>query len=81
MPTSEERKFLHDLSTPISTVFFLLDMVIEKLKEDTEKNQLEIKMLESAVKSMQSAKELMRLRREDIISRETLSNQEKKNAV
>ncbi len=66
----DERKFLHDLSTPISTVFFLLDMTLERLQSEHEKNIDEIKMVEGAIRSMQTAKELISKRREVLISEE-----------
>ncbi len=66
----DERKFLHDLSTPISTVFFLLDMTLERLQTDSDKNSDEIKMVEGAIRSMQIAKELITKRREILISEE-----------
>ncbi len=66
----DERKFLHDLSTPISTVFFLLDMTLERLQVEPEKNLDEIKMVEGAIRSMQTTKELISKRREVLISEE-----------
>lgn len=64
----EERKFLHDLSTPMSTVFFLLDMTLERLQTEPEKNEEEIKMIQGAVRSMQTAKDLISKRREFLIA-------------
>ena len=31
MPSSEERKFLHDLSTPLATAIIMLDSAMEEL--------------------------------------------------
>lgn len=70
MGPKDERRFLHDLSTPMSTVFFLLDMALEKLNVDPEKHSEEIKMLQGAVRSMQTARDLMQKRREILIAEE-----------
>ncbi len=64
----DERRFLHDLSTPMSTVFFLLDMTLERLQADPDKNEEEIKMIQGAVRSMQTAKDLISKRREYLIA-------------
>ncbi len=70
MGPKDERRFLHDLSTPLSTVFFLLDMALERLSSDSEKHADEIKMIEGAVRSMQTARDLMQKRREILIAEE-----------
>lgn len=64
----DERRFLHDLSTPMSTVFFLLDMTLERLQAEPETNEEEIKMIQGAVRSMQTAKDLIAKRRELLIA-------------
>lgn len=71
----DERRFLHDLSTPMSTVFFLLDMTLERLQAEPEKNEEEIKMVQGAVRSMQTAKDLISRRRELLISEEEVAGQ------
>ncbi len=71
MNVKEERKFLHDISTPISSVFFLLDMVIEKLSQDQSHNEEELKMLNTATKSMNTVKDLIQKRREILIERDS----------
>lgn len=73
--TRDERRFLHDLSTPMSTVFFLLDMTLERLHTDAQKHEEEIKMIQGAVRSMQTAKELISKRREVLIAEEESAGQ------
>lgn len=73
--TRDERRFLHDLSTPMSTVFFLLDMTLERLQAEPEKNEEEIKMIQGAVRSMQTAKDLISRRRELLISEDEVAGQ------
>ncbi len=76
MSVKEERKFLHDLATPISTVFFLLDMTIDRLAAEQEKNAEELKMLEGAVRSLRTAKELLQKRRDYLVSLEVQSDEQ-----
>jgi hypothetical protein len=52
---SEERKFLHDISSPVSTGLFLIDSIIDSLK------------LNSALQKM---KDLIKSRRDLLISRD-----------
>lgn len=71
----EERRFLHSIATPLSTVFFLLDLMNERLNEEPEKNAEQLKMVASSIKALKDARQLMQQRREEIIEEQ---NREKK---
>lgn len=65
----EERVFLHDIATPVGTVTFLVDAVLDMLKEHNDRSAEEIEQLELAQKALEQMSDLMRKRRSILIER------------
>jgi hypothetical protein len=65
---SLERKFLHDLSSPLTAIQLNLENALEMLKEGAPDGQRGCaEMISSSLGQMEKAMELMRARREVLI--------------
>ena len=60
---SGERKFLHDLSNPLTTALFLLDAMLESNRENTPVGMEKLFKVQKALKNCQ---ELVHARRESL---------------
>ena len=61
---SPERKFLHDISTPVGTALFLTDLMLETLKEE---NSAHLDQMTSIFQALTMARKMIEERRETII--------------
>jgi FtsZ-binding cell division protein ZapB len=70
MSNNEERRFLHDIASPLGTVFFLVDAAIESLKEKLNGETDEVTQLQDAYAALQQVKQMIQSRRQILIERE-----------
>ncbi len=64
---TDERKFIHDLATPLSAASLTLEAVIEELKSPECKNLELVQYLSDALKSIEKIKTLLEERRTFLI--------------
>ena len=67
---SAERKFLHDIATPLATAIFILDTLKEDLLASNGKDSPLIQMTEELEKALNKTRDLLAERREILISQE-----------
>lgn len=64
---SNERKFLHDISTPLTASYTMLEDALDRLKSSSSADHVEeTERLERALKALKSAISLIAARREEI---------------
>lgn len=64
---SNERKFIHDISTPLTASYTMLEDALDKIKSAPSQSHAdEIESLERALKALKTAIKLLAARREEI---------------
>lgn len=66
---SDEREFLHDLATPISTALFLADCVLDRLQSRSDVDQEDRAELTKIYEALEKVTQLLEKRREVLIAR------------
>jgi len=74
--TRKERRFLHDLATPLSTLSFLLNSFLERARERPGVESGAIEAMERAMGSVEKIALLLRERRETIIAGEGMTHEQ-----
>lgn len=69
MQINDERKFLHDISSPVGTALLLIDMIAEGLQEKLPSDANEIQQIAQAAESLDKLKKMIVSRREILIQR------------
>lgn len=67
---NDERKFLHDLSSPFAMVFYHLDSMIEDLNEKPNPDQKLIQQLQNIFHTLEKMKSQLDQRRQILLERE-----------
>ncbi|MBI3544122.1 MAG: hypothetical protein HY075_12700 [Deltaproteobacteria bacterium] len=62
-----ERKFIHDISSPLGVVYGMVETVLEGLKTGGGRPE-DIQKLEKALRSLNKVTDLIHTRREEIVS-------------
>lgn len=63
MSVTDEKKFLHEISNPISTVFLMVDSVLESMSNRPDANKDELEQLKKAMDSLVRINTLIQNRR------------------
>lgn len=71
----EERRFLHDIASPLSAAIFNLDILLETTRESADKANLP--QLESMQRSLEKIRVLLQDRRAILIQRSSESGSDK----
>lgn len=67
MSESNERKFLHDIANPLGTAMFVVDMLIDSMKNRPDADPNELKQTEQVYGLMQRMKKMIEERRAELI--------------
>ena len=66
-PVSDERKFIHDISTPLSVAFGMIETVLASVAKDGPSlTPVHIERLEKGLKALKATNALVHQRREDL---------------
>ncbi len=65
----EERAFLHDLASPLSTLLFLLDIIMADIKKKSGETAPELEKIKQSLELVDRIKKLLEQRRETVINR------------
>ncbi len=66
---SDERKFLHDLASPVGAALFLVDIVIDGLQSRPDIDSKELRRTGEVYQSLEKVKLMLHERREILIKR------------
>lgn len=66
---SDEREFLHNLASPLSTAIFLVDAALDNIQSRPEANADDVMQLVDAYQALERVKMLLQERREILIKR------------
>jgi hypothetical protein len=67
MTETAERKFLHDIASPVGTAIFVLDMVLDSMKSRTDANAAELAQTQQVFEVLNQIKKAIDERREVLI--------------
>lgn len=67
---TEERKFLHDMASPLTIAQGMLDSALEILRADANTNPNIITKVEKSAKALERMTEMLRARRATIMARQ-----------
>ncbi len=67
MNDSNERKFLHDIASPLGAAIFLLDMTVEDMVKRTGANPEELNQIKQAFDSLKQIQALLEAKRDALI--------------
>lgn len=81
MKESEERKFLHDIASPISSGLFIVDMLLESMKSRPDADPDELKQTKQVFDLLEKLKKMIENRREILIQQGVPSSTSKKNGI
>jgi len=70
-PSTSERKFLHDLSSPLATALFLADVLAENLPAGSTLSTEDAQQLKTLLAELERVKTLIQKRRETLIQSES----------
>jgi hypothetical protein len=68
MATNEERKFLHDLATPLGTAILLADMILQNSKKKPQVSAEEIEQMEMIANALDKIQIKLKERRQHLIN-------------
>jgi hypothetical protein len=64
---SNERKFLHDVASPIGAAMFLMDVLVEGMKARPDVNAEELAQAQRVFELLETVNRMLAHRREDLI--------------
>ena len=67
MVDGNERKFLHDIASPLGTAIFLLDMTLEDMAKRPGIDPMELDQVKQAYQSLKQTQTMLEARREVLI--------------
>lgn len=68
MKEVEERKFLHDIASPIGTAIFVVDMLLESMQGNSNVNSEELTQVKQIADLMENIKKMIEARRAVLIA-------------
>lgn len=67
MIETEERKFLHDIASPVGTAIFVLDMALESMRSGSDTNAEELAQIQQVFDLLDKIKKTIEQRRQTLI--------------
>lgn len=69
MQESDERKFLHDIASPLGTAMFLMDVLLDSLRDRAAVNPDELEQATQVCQALEKARQMLKDRRQALIDR------------
>ena len=68
MKESDERKFLHDIASPVGTALFVVDMVLDSMGSRSDVSAEELTQIKQVYEMLEKIKKTIEQRREVLIA-------------